>query len=148
MTRLSAAYGRFLDNLAAIAALILFAMVIVVSADIGLRSLTRNGIPWANEVSEYALYVMTLLAAPWLLRRGQHVRIDLVLTHVPARSQKRRAWSAHSCSAVRRSGCERSSSRRSSSSEARLLVTAQTSLSQTCRPSVQQGARSSWNECR
>ena len=23
---------------------------------------------------------MTLLTAPWLLRRGQHVRLDLVLT--------------------------------------------------------------------
>ena len=28
---------------------------------------------------------MTLLTAPWLLRRGQHVRLDLVLGAVPAR---------------------------------------------------------------
>ena len=57
-------------------------MVVMVSADIILRNLTRTGFPWANEVSEYALYLMTLLTAPWLLRRGQHVRIDLVLTLV------------------------------------------------------------------
>ena len=43
------------------------------------------GFLWANEVSEYALYLMTLLTAPWLLRRGQHVRLDIVLTLVPAR---------------------------------------------------------------
>jgi TRAP-type C4-dicarboxylate transport system permease small subunit len=36
-------------------------------------------------VSEYALYATTLLTAPWLLRRGQHVRLDLVLAIVPAR---------------------------------------------------------------
>ena len=60
-------------------------MVVMVTADIILRNLTRTGFPWANEVSEYALYVITLLTAPWLLRRGQHVRIDLVLTLVPAR---------------------------------------------------------------
>ena len=85
MTRLSDAFGTLLDALAVIAALILLAMVVMVTADIVLRNLTRNGFPWANEVSEYALYVITLLTAPWLLRRGQHVRIDLVLTLVPVR---------------------------------------------------------------
>jgi TRAP-type C4-dicarboxylate transport system permease small subunit len=85
MTRLSNAFGKLFDILASVAALILLAMVIVVTADIVLRNLTRAGFPWANEVSEYALYGITLLAAPWLLRRGQHVRIDLLLTFVPAR---------------------------------------------------------------
>ena len=36
-------------------------------------------------MSEYALYLITLLTAPWLLRRGQHVRLDITLTVVPAR---------------------------------------------------------------
>ena len=88
MTRLSIIFGRLLNALAILAALTLLAMVVLVSADIALRNLTRTGFPWANEVSEYALYVITLLTAPWLLRRGQHVRIDLVLTLVPARA----AW--------------------------------------------------------
>jgi TRAP-type C4-dicarboxylate transport system permease small subunit len=71
--------------LAVAAALTLLAMVVMVAADILLRNLTRTGFAWSNEISEYALYVITLLTAPWLLRRGQHVRIDLVLTLVPAR---------------------------------------------------------------
>ena len=86
MTRLSAAFGKLLDLLAVMAALILLAMVVLVSADIMLRNLTRTGFPWANEVSEYALYGITLLTAPWLLRRGQHVRIDLALTLAPPRA--------------------------------------------------------------
>ena len=85
MTRLSTAFGKLLNALAIVAALTLLAMVVLVSADIVLRNLTRTGFPWANEVSEYALYFITLLTAPWLLRRGQHVRIDLVLTYLPAR---------------------------------------------------------------
>ena len=85
MTRLSNAFGRLLNILAFVAALTLLAMVILVTADIVLRNLARTGFAFANEVSEYALYVITLLTAPWLLRRGQHVRIDLVLTLVPAR---------------------------------------------------------------
>jgi TRAP-type C4-dicarboxylate transport system permease small subunit len=86
VTRLSTAYGRFLDALAVAAALILFGMVALVTADILLRNTTRIGFAWANEISEYALYLMTLLVAPWLLRRGQHVRLDLVLVNVPARA--------------------------------------------------------------
>ena len=85
MKKLSEAFGKLLNALAIIAALTLLAMVIMVTADILLRNLTRTGFPWSNEVSEYALYITTLLTAPWLLRRGQHVRIDLVLTLLPAR---------------------------------------------------------------
>src|ERR1700730_933133 len=85
MTRLSAAFGRMLDALAIVAALILLAMVVMVTADIVLRNSVGAGLAWANEVSEYALYFMTLLTAPWLLRRGQHVRLDIILTLVPPR---------------------------------------------------------------
>jgi TRAP-type transport system small permease protein len=85
MTRLSAVFGRAFDALAVAAALILLAMVAIVTADVALRSTSGGGIAWANEISEYALYIMTLLTAPWLLRRGQHVRLDLLLTLVPPR---------------------------------------------------------------
>lgn len=85
MQKLSDIYGRLLDALAAAAALLLLAMVITVTGDILLRNLFVSGFVWANEVSEYALYLITLLTAPWLLRRGQHVRLDLILTAVPRR---------------------------------------------------------------
>jgi TRAP-type C4-dicarboxylate transport system permease small subunit len=83
--RLSNIYGRFLDALAGAAALLLLAMVIIVTGDIILRNVIVKGFVWANEVSEYALYLITMLTAPWLLRRGQHVRLDLILTAVPRR---------------------------------------------------------------
>ena len=86
--RLSDIYGRLLDALAGAAALLLLAMVIVVTGDIILRNVIVKGFVWANEVSEYALYLITLLTAPWLLRRGQHVRLDLILSAVPRRA----AW--------------------------------------------------------
>jgi TRAP-type transport system small permease protein len=86
MTRLSSAFGRLLEALAIAAALTLLAMVLLVSADILLRNTVRIGFPWANEATEYALYAITLLTAPWILRRGQHVRLDLLLTYVPARA--------------------------------------------------------------
>jgi len=36
-------------------------------------------------VSEWMLYLVTMLAAPWLLRRGQHIRVDILLRAIPAR---------------------------------------------------------------
>ena len=60
-------------------------MVALTTADIVMRNTLRVGFPWANEVTEYALYLTTLLTAPWLLRRGQHVRIDMALVLVPPR---------------------------------------------------------------
>src|SRR2546427_3119245 len=85
MPALSGIFARVFDALAIAAALILLAMVAIVTADIVLRNSTGGGFAWANEVSEYSLYLMTLLTAPWLLRRGQHVRLDIVLTVVPPR---------------------------------------------------------------
>jgi TRAP-type C4-dicarboxylate transport system permease small subunit len=41
------------------------------------------GLPWANEVTEYALYFITMLTAPWLLRQGQHIRVDVLLRVMP-----------------------------------------------------------------
>src|SRR3954453_1960469 len=85
MPRLSSLFARLFDVLALVAALLLLVMVALVTADIVLRNAVGTGFAWANEVTEYALYLITLLTAPWLLRRGQHVRLDILLTLVPAR---------------------------------------------------------------
>jgi TRAP-type transport system small permease protein len=83
VTALSDAFGRLFELLASLGSAILLAMVALVSADILLRDAFGSGIGWADEVSEYALYVITVLTAPWLLRRGRHVRIDIVLALIP-----------------------------------------------------------------
>jgi TRAP-type C4-dicarboxylate transport system permease small subunit len=92
MRRLSALYGGLLSALALAGCGVLFAMMLVTCADVLLRNVRIIpgvlGVAWANEVTEYALYFITLLTAPWLLRRGQHIRIDILLRVIP----KRLAW--------------------------------------------------------
>lgn len=85
MQRISVAYGHLLRALAFAAAALLLCMTLVVTGDIVLRNTIGSGFIWANEVSEYTLYLTTLLVAPWLLREGRHVRLDLVLVMVPQR---------------------------------------------------------------
>jgi TRAP-type C4-dicarboxylate transport system permease small subunit len=85
MDRLSQAYGRVLDGLMLIACLLLLAMTLLIGADVVTRNVGLGGIAWSGEVSEDILYLLTLLAAPWLLRQGQHIRVDILLRALPAR---------------------------------------------------------------
>lgn len=78
-------YGKLLDALAFLACVLTALMVIVVCADVGTRAMRWGNIAWAPEVAEYMLYLATFLAAPWLLRQGQHIRMDMVLRAVPSK---------------------------------------------------------------
>lgn len=90
--QLSAVFGRFLERLALLGCLILMAMMLIIVADVALRNLAIAGLPqglaWSNEVSELMLYLITMCVAPWLLRQGQHIRVDIVLLALP----RRLAW--------------------------------------------------------
>ena len=92
MERLSSLFGRLLEVLAAIGCALVFLMMLVICADVLLRNValvpSMRGLGWANDLTEASLYLTTMLAAPWLLRRGQHIRVDIVLRAIP----KRAAW--------------------------------------------------------
>ncbi|MGE5164190.1 MAG: TRAP transporter small permease [Sphingobacteriales bacterium] len=85
MARLSEWYGRLLDALVVAACLLLLAMTVMIGADVVSRNLGAGGVAVSNELSEDILYLMTLLVAPWLLRQGQHIRVDIVLRALPIR---------------------------------------------------------------
>jgi TRAP-type transport system small permease protein len=64
-------------------------MMLMICADVLLRNIplvsSLHGLSWADEMSEYMLYLITMLAAPWLLRQGRHIRVDILLRALPAR---------------------------------------------------------------
>ena len=83
MRRLSELYGRLLDGMLLTACLVLLAITFLIGFDVLLRNLGTDGIAASNELSEDGLYLITMLAAPGLLRRGQHIRIDILLRMIP-----------------------------------------------------------------
>ena len=85
MDRLSQGLRPPSRRLMAVACLLLLAMTLLIGADVVRRNVGLGGIPWSGEVSEDILYLLTLLAAPWLLRQGQHIRVDILLRALPAR---------------------------------------------------------------
>jgi TRAP-type C4-dicarboxylate transport system permease small subunit len=102
---LSFHYGRLLAMLALVGCAILLAMMLVIVADVALRNIPIPGmpgsLPWSNEVSELMLYLITMCVTPWLLRQGQHIRVDIVLQALP----RRLAWSLEWVGDVLGLGC-------------------------------------------
>jgi len=89
MEKLESAYGRLLEVFALAACALILGMMLMICADVFLRNVRivpgMVGIEWANEISEAMLYLIALLTAPWLMRRGQHIRVDVLLRAVPPR---------------------------------------------------------------
>jgi TRAP-type transport system small permease protein len=86
---LGRAYDLLLGALAALAALSLGTVTVLITLDVIGRNTGFGNLPWLNEVVEYTLYLATFLAAPWVLRQGAHVRMDLVVTLLPGRAARR-----------------------------------------------------------
>jgi TRAP-type C4-dicarboxylate transport system permease small subunit len=81
---LARAYRGILWAGAALSAVLLGALALLVTADVVGRNLGLGTIAWIVEASEYSLPLATFLIAPWLLARGEHVRVDALLAAMPA----------------------------------------------------------------
>jgi TRAP-type C4-dicarboxylate transport system permease small subunit len=78
-------YRLVIQAMAGVAAVLLGVMALAVTLDVLARNLGWGNTGWVVEVSEYSLPLATLLVAPWLLHRGEHVRLDVLLTMLPMR---------------------------------------------------------------
>jgi TRAP-type C4-dicarboxylate transport system permease small subunit len=67
----------------ATAALTFAAMALLITFDVTLRNLGLGTLPWIVELSEYGMPAATFLAAPWLLAKAEHVRIDMIVKALP-----------------------------------------------------------------
>lgn len=96
--RAERAFGALIEALAVVASLLLLAMMLIICGDVLLRNVAIPGLPsgiaWSNEISELMLYLLTLLAAPWLLRGGRHIRVDIILRVLPLRLAYACEWIA------------------------------------------------------
>lgn len=94
--RLARGWQGLLVGLALAGCAVMFAMMMVIVADVALRNIPVPGLPrglaWSNEISEMMLFLTTMLVAPWLLRQGQHIRVDIVLQALPPRLAWQIEW--------------------------------------------------------
>ncbi len=74
--------------LAYLSALLILSMSLWITYDVVTRNLFGWASPWAFDLSEYSLVWMTFLAAPWILLRDGHVRVEILIDALGPRPQR------------------------------------------------------------
>ena len=77
--RLSVFYNRIVDMGALLAGALLLFLMVSVTLEVGLRYFLGRPTSWVGEICGYILLYIPFLAAAWILRKEDHVRMDLVL---------------------------------------------------------------------
>lgn len=83
LARLFRGFEQLAAMLAAIAALMILAMSLWITYDVLARYFFDVASPWSFDLSEYALVWITYLAAPWVLLRDRHVRVEILTDALP-----------------------------------------------------------------
>lgn len=78
-------FEKLLSLFSTLFALAIGAVIVLTCLDVALRNLSLGSLPWLIELAEYLLYAGTFLAAPWVLRQGSHVRVDMLFVALPKR---------------------------------------------------------------
>ena len=80
-------FDRCIDATALITTIGVVFLLVSVNIEVILRYFTGKAHPWVVELTEYTLLIVTLLGAAWVLRREEHIIIDLVLTRLKPRGR-------------------------------------------------------------
>lgn len=80
MTRI---YDRLVEFMGLVAALMLVWLMVSIVISVVMRNIGIQPFAWLFTSAEYALLYMTMLGAPWLVRKKGHVHIELVTAKLP-----------------------------------------------------------------
>jgi TRAP-type C4-dicarboxylate transport system permease small subunit len=82
-------FDRIIDTMAFVAGILLVAAVFIVCIDTCMRYFFHKPQVWTVEICEYILFGIAFLGAPWLLKLGGHISVDVVTERLGSRSQGR-----------------------------------------------------------
>ena len=82
-------FDRIIDTMAFVAGILLVAAVLIVCIEVCMRYFVQKPQVWTVEVCEYILFGIAFLGAPWLLKMGGHISVDVVIEHLGSKSQDR-----------------------------------------------------------
>ena len=83
LDRFEAVFERLNQGIAVVVALSIGAFAILVPLDLFLRKLGWTNLPWLNEGAEYGLYICVFMSSAWVLNKGAHVRVDIIIGALP-----------------------------------------------------------------
>lgn len=79
------AYNAAVTILAVLAGAVLVWLMVAIVWSVSMRNLGMQPYAWLFTSTEYGVFYMTMLGAPWLVRRRGHVHIELVTAMLPDR---------------------------------------------------------------
>lgn len=82
--RFDRAIGRLYHYIGTLVGISIGLFAVAISLDLILRLLGMGNLPGVQEIIEYMLFTGVFLSAPWALRLGAHVRVDLLISNLPA----------------------------------------------------------------
>jgi C4-dicarboxylate transporter, DctQ subunit len=85
MRTLALVYERFLQAMAFVSGLTLVWIMVAVVMSVIQRNLGMQSWGWLFLSTEYGMFYMTLLGAPWLVRQRGHVHIEMLTATLPAK---------------------------------------------------------------
>ena len=80
-------FDWIIDIMAFIAGLLLVGSVLIESFEIVMRYLVKKPQVWSMEACEYILFGIAFLGAPWLLKTGGHVSVDILVERLSVKSK-------------------------------------------------------------
>jgi TRAP-type C4-dicarboxylate transport system permease small subunit len=89
MRWLVALYEQTIIALAFVGAIAMGAMALWITYEVLMRYLLERPTFWAVDLSEYAMLWAAFLAAPWVLRREGHVRVEVFVERMTPENQRR-----------------------------------------------------------
>ena len=88
LTPMSRAYDAVLYAMAWLAALLIAAMMVIITVDVVVRNLGYQSSAHFFTFTEYALLIVPCMGAPWLVREKGHIYVEIVLMHLTPRARK------------------------------------------------------------
>jgi TRAP-type C4-dicarboxylate transport system permease small subunit len=88
---------RLVDTLGLIAGALLCGLVVLICMDVTARTFKLFPTPWTLDIAQYALYAITFLGAPWVLREDGHIAIEIFVERLRPRA---RWWVARGSNAL------------------------------------------------
>jgi TRAP-type C4-dicarboxylate transport system permease small subunit len=86
--RLARFFDGLIDSLAYVASTLFVVIILLICIDVGMRYFFNEPQVWAAEVCEYLMFAIAFMGAPWLLKQGGHVNVDIVVDRVPSKTRR------------------------------------------------------------
>ncbi len=80
----------FLTNITAVfGGILIVTLILMITIAVLLRYYFNVSVGWSTELAEYFIYASVVLAVPWVLKRNEHVIVDIMISHLSQKNRRR-----------------------------------------------------------